>query len=551
MKAAVYAGTRNVYQDMIPSMKSLLIHSDVDKVYFLIEDDEFPYELPPEVECINVSNQKWFNAETCPNMKNRCSYMVLLRVIFSKIFPHLDRILTIDNDTIVKKDISALWNLDLTDYYIAGCPEYKKTTELFTYINMGLAMINLKKWREDGKDDELLYNLNTYYYLEAEQSCINQGCQGKIFILPADYNANFYTVESANTSSTRIQHFAYTSKWQTFPIVNKYRNIEITRNQSNYDLDIIIPHYNNINGLKTTLKSIYYPSMQHIHITVVDDCSTVDLSEVKNMFSKVNFISNNINSGPGAARQKGIDSTHSPYILFIDAGDYIKSVQCLQSILKEIEDNGDAYILQWSWHNQETNDTYSKDNWSLHGTCFNREFLELYNIKFPTIKECSYCGEDLSFMQLCYINIEQIKSDERLSHYYSNPNCIYERTYEPSSIMHNNPHEKIIAGIVNNYEYIIKCCKSNNIFPPYIARYVTNFMIQLYIEYIKCSNECPELLEYNKNIIKRYYKNVYKTYEKINKEMLERIYSQRVPYLVKISKSNPNINRFIGEIKHD
>jgi len=38
-------------------MKSLLIHSNVDKIYFLIEDDEFPYELPPEVECINVSGQ--------------------------------------------------------------------------------------------------------------------------------------------------------------------------------------------------------------------------------------------------------------------------------------------------------------------------------------------------------------------------------------------------------------------------------------------------------------------------------------------------------------
>jgi len=56
MRAAVYAGTRNVYQDMIPAMKSLLIHSNVEKVYFLIEDDTFPYPLPPEVECINVSN---------------------------------------------------------------------------------------------------------------------------------------------------------------------------------------------------------------------------------------------------------------------------------------------------------------------------------------------------------------------------------------------------------------------------------------------------------------------------------------------------------------
>ena len=49
--------------------------------------------------------------------------MVLLRVVFTKIFPHLDRILTIDNDTIVKHNISELWNLDITDYYFAGTTE--------------------------------------------------------------------------------------------------------------------------------------------------------------------------------------------------------------------------------------------------------------------------------------------------------------------------------------------------------------------------------------------------------------------------------------------
>ena len=104
-------------------MKSLLMHSDVNKIYFLIEDDVFPYDLPSEVECINIKGQQWFSADTCPNMKNRCSYMVLLRVVFSQIFPHLDRILTIDNDTIVRDNISELWDLDLEDYYLAGCSE--------------------------------------------------------------------------------------------------------------------------------------------------------------------------------------------------------------------------------------------------------------------------------------------------------------------------------------------------------------------------------------------------------------------------------------------
>lgn len=46
-RAAAYCGTRNLYQDMIPAIKSLLLNSNVDKIYLLIEDDEFPYPLPP------------------------------------------------------------------------------------------------------------------------------------------------------------------------------------------------------------------------------------------------------------------------------------------------------------------------------------------------------------------------------------------------------------------------------------------------------------------------------------------------------------------------
>ena len=38
---------------------------------------------------------------------------------------------------------------------------------------MGLAMLNLKKIRDDKLDDKLINDLNTYYYNEAEQSAIN------------------------------------------------------------------------------------------------------------------------------------------------------------------------------------------------------------------------------------------------------------------------------------------------------------------------------------------------------------------------------------------
>ena len=555
MRAAVYAGTRNVYQDMIPSMKSLLIHSNVDKIYFLIEDDEFPYELPPEVECINVSNQKWFN-EDCPNMKNRCSYMVLLRVIFSKIFPHLDKILTIDNDTIVKANISELWDIDLGDNYFAGCTEPFYTKGAITYINMGVAMLNLKKIREDGIDDLLLKNLYTYYYHNAEQGCINDTCQGHILPISSEYNVTQYTRENPNTTQTKIQHFAANSKWRTFPIVESYRNAPITRNiPDSFDLDFIIPHYNNIEGLCRTIDSTYYRNFPNLHVIVVDDCSTnCNIEPLKKKYPGVTFVSTYGNGGPGLARQMGLETGTSPYVMFLDAGDRISSKLAMGTALKTLKSNNDAYIYSFGWYNPEAKRHYYKDMWSLHGSIFKREFLDLYHIQFAVSKDCSYCGEDLSFMQLCYLNLFDLAEIEHMHHYFTNKMtlCIY--VPEPTSITHTNLYKKAIKGIVYNFKYIVACARKTNVNAVRISNHVTRFFIQLYHDYLRCAKDAPELLEYNMAYIRDYYYNIYRTYEKINEDALTHYYQQMMPRLLKLtSPKYPriNINRFIGEIKDD
>ena len=155
MRAAVYSGTRNVYSQMLTSAKSLLVHSNVEKIYFLIEDDKFSEALPSEIECINISNQKYFPSDG-PNFNNVCTYMVLIRAAYSKIFPNLDRILSLDMDTVVNENISELWDLDLENYYLAAVEECDLTKEEGSYINMGVAMLNLKKIREDNKDGTCL-----------------------------------------------------------------------------------------------------------------------------------------------------------------------------------------------------------------------------------------------------------------------------------------------------------------------------------------------------------------------------------------------------------
>lgn len=222
MKAACYCGTRNLYGDMIPAVKSLLANSDVDKVYLLIEDDEFPKPLPDCVECINVSNQMYFRHDG-PNYQNGWTYMVLMRAALHRVFPDLDRILSLDIDTIVGRDISELWNLPLDDYYLAGVREpYKSDVYHRQYINCGVMMLNLKKLR-DWMGDELIRSLNEKKYPFNEQDCISDLCDGAILEIPSDYNQCNWT---APTTNPKIVHFAAIRHWQNAPIVEMYRSME-------------------------------------------------------------------------------------------------------------------------------------------------------------------------------------------------------------------------------------------------------------------------------------------------------------------------------------
>ena len=219
MKAAVYAGTKNLYSDMVTAAKSLAKNSNVDNIYFLIESDKFPHYIPSYVKAVNVSGQKYFTSKS-PNVYKKWTYMTLMRCALTKYFPYLDRILWLDVDTAVLDNIDDLWNLDMSDYYVAGCPEPEKSSEA-PYINAGVMMLNLKKLREDNMDDALIKALNTKTYQFADQDCINELCKDKILIIPSIYNANDYTEKCANP---KIRHFAAEKDWRKNPILYQYRD---------------------------------------------------------------------------------------------------------------------------------------------------------------------------------------------------------------------------------------------------------------------------------------------------------------------------------------
>ena len=217
-KAAVYAATGNMYRDMITASKSLRANSSVEEIWYLTEHPVFPYSVPDYIHPVDVSRQRWFPSG-CPNIYPRWTYMVLMKVVLTKLFPEHERILMLDVDTIVERNIDELWDLDFEGCELAGVPEPVKSRPGKPYINCGVILENLKKLRESGTDEELIRRLNEQPYPFAEQDCINEVCGERILKLSSIYNANDYTVIC---KEPKIIHYAAYRRFREKPAFQKY-----------------------------------------------------------------------------------------------------------------------------------------------------------------------------------------------------------------------------------------------------------------------------------------------------------------------------------------
>ena len=557
MRAAVYSGTRNVYDRMVTASKSLLAHSNVEKIYFLIEDDEFPQTLPPEIECINVSNQTYFSKDG-PNFNNVCTYMVLIRAAYPKIFPHLDKILSIDVDTIVNENISDLWDLDLDNYYLAAVEEKLLTEAEGLYINMGVTMLNLKKMREDHKDDELIDALNLYWYRYKEQDCFNELCKDKILILPSDYNV---CIQSFEPHREKITHFANIYNLDTFPHFNYYKNTpfeEIKRNQpDNITLDIIIPTYKNKKALIKTLSSI--KKQNNVNVIVVDDYSELNYDDILIEYPYIHFYQLEKNQGPGMARQYGLEHSNGTYVTFLDSGDYFY-YDGVNTILKEIQQNTYIKMYSFSYVFDDKNVLQDKIGDKTIGIAYKRSFINMYNINFS--KEGSYANEDFGFVHSCKMIIDYL---ERRWHFHPMIKHIYMPTFyehiDKNSLTKNNDsiffYTKLAAGIVINGVHAIDIAKKGNVDVKQIIDELNYILALEYAIFLIIAVSRPEYADDAWQIIHNFYLNYYLTYEKFALKSLDKFFYQvTLPRFKSLGKKydkqiQVNISKFAQEVKNE
>lgn len=228
-KVVVYLANRPYYEKLLPSLRSLITYNrSLDEIIIVGEDDEYPYKFPSSpvpIRMVNINPYRKYIKKTSPNeRKTFWPTIILLRCAYPKIFKDYDQILTLDVDTVVCGDITGLWDIDLGDYYYAACKETQYPPEKswgHDYFNIGVAMLNLRKLRDDKMDVQILKDINETWYEVMEQDCYCHNCWPKILRIPSVYNVAFFT--EPHIGDPKIIHLASNKNWFDDPLVKEWK----------------------------------------------------------------------------------------------------------------------------------------------------------------------------------------------------------------------------------------------------------------------------------------------------------------------------------------
>lgn len=207
------------------SMVSLMENNrSFDDIHFYIVDDGIKDKTRTELVNLIHSYGRQIDFIPAPDPCELFQYQFkdryqlghsYVRMCIGRLLPEtVDRILCLDSDTLILNDLTELWNMDMGDNILAGvadCMNLKAYSKQFGltgeefYCNAGVFLVNLKKWREENIEKEIIDIIhkrkgNVFFF---EQTLMNYCCRGKIVKLHPKYNA--YTLFYAFTYENLIR----------------------------------------------------------------------------------------------------------------------------------------------------------------------------------------------------------------------------------------------------------------------------------------------------------------------------------------------------------
>ena len=185
----VITGTRNLYP-WFPCMYMSLFSKNPDAhLWIFAENAQLPYETPDNITVVDVSKQTLFKLDG-PNARSPFTYMAMIRAAFSMLLigepnecgvetlPRLDKIISLDVDTIVCDSLRPIWETDFSNgEWFAAVPEYQDDSRVYgrenRYRNAGCMVMNLEQMRRDGVAEKAIALLNKQKFTFLDEQVLN------------------------------------------------------------------------------------------------------------------------------------------------------------------------------------------------------------------------------------------------------------------------------------------------------------------------------------------------------------------------------------------
>ena len=148
----------------------------------------------------------------------------LLKYYIAEALPDLDKVLYLDSDILVLRDLNALYQTELADNYLAAVKDPSwffenvhvlelNLEERGFYFNSGVMLLNLAKFREDGLLAKLEDFTNNNFRTYMDQDALNVVVGKKVLTLPFEDNAMNFFFEHIDLPT--MNNF-YGRQWQNY-----------------------------------------------------------------------------------------------------------------------------------------------------------------------------------------------------------------------------------------------------------------------------------------------------------------------------------------------
>jgi lipopolysaccharide biosynthesis glycosyltransferase len=143
-----------------------------------------------KVIIFELTNENLLNARV-----NRYPITTYYRLLLAELIPDVNRIIYLDGDTLVFKDLTKMINLEMNNNIILGFVDdsYKKAEKYgiktYKYITSGVLLIDLKKMRKENIIQKFVkfIDKNKKNLIQEDQTVINIVLHGRIGLLPPKF----------------------------------------------------------------------------------------------------------------------------------------------------------------------------------------------------------------------------------------------------------------------------------------------------------------------------------------------------------------------------